>query len=603
MANQIITSATSINTGTGSAIANSDASNNLIIAPGAWVITSDSGAFTPAIDFTSVSGVSAVLNIDGYVAAASEPVIVISGQSLAYVTIGSTGVITGPGGGTGARALYLDVSSAAIVANAGSIYGDIQSLGAGSLNLDNEGLIFGRVIGSAAQDVIDNYGRITSDVDLGDGNNFLTNGPDARIYRYFGGAGGDFITNSGLIEQTVYLVDFGNMSTAANGLTNGVGGIILGSVFGDAGIENIDNYGYILQLNLDDGASGINNYAGASIAQGIFAGADNDSLLNDGRIGASVSLGGGSNSVTNTGIIVGGVSASAAGSLVVSNTGSIGGIFGGDVVDAYYGADGRLTGAALLGGGADFFLGGAGAEAVFGGLGVDEIDLGGGDDRFYATDGGDGDEEIYGGGGSDTYDASGTDAAISIFLEEGTATSADVGADVLFDFENAVGSSGDDFLWGDGAANTLSGGDGADRLWGESGNDVVRGNDGADRLWGGLGRDKLYGGLGDGDADRFILRTLSESTVALSGRDFIYQFVSGVDDIDVSALDARTDVVGNNAFSFIGTGAFTGVSGQLRYAVANGVANVSGDVNGDRVADFMISIANVSSLSAGDFFL
>ena len=45
-------------------------------------------------------------------------------------------------------------------------------------------------------------------------------------------------------------------------------------------------------------------------------------------------------------------------------------------------------------------------------------------------------------------------------------------------------------------------------------------------------------------------------------------FVRGTDRIDLSAIDANPgDAGGNDAFTFIGTGAFTNVAGELRYEV------------------------------------
>lgn len=43
------------------------------------------------------------------------------------------------------------------------------------------------------------------------------------------------------------------------------------------------------------------------------------------------------------------------------------------------------------------------------------------------------------------------------------------------------------------------------------------------------------------------------------------------------------------AFEFIGTGAFAGSAGQLRYEQISGNC-VSGDFNGDSVADFMVRL-------------
>ena len=74
--------------------------------------------------------------------------------------------------------------------------------------------------------------------------------------------------------------------------------------------------------------------------------------------------------------------------------------------------------------------------------------------------------------------------------------------------------------------------------------------------------------------------------------------------IDLSAIDANTVLAGNQAFSFIGGGLYTGVAGQLRFAVTSpGVTTIAGDVNGDGVSDFHIRLDGVVGLQASDFVL
>ena len=80
----------------------------------------------------------------------------------------------------------------------------------------------------------------------------------------------------------------------------------------------------------------------------------------------------------------------------------------------------------------------------------------------------------------------------------------------------------------------------------------------------------------------------------------IRDFLRGTDKIDLSTIDADTDgTAGNQAFSFIGTGAFTGIDGQLRFN--NGL--LQGDVNGDTIAEFEVSIVGVTTMAANDFVL
>ncbi len=141
----------------------------------------------------------------------------------------------------------------------------------------------------------------------------------------------------------------------------------------------------------------------------------------------------------------------------------------------------------------------------------------------------------------------------------------------------------------------MVGGNGDDELdGGATGNDV---------LVGGLGQDSLGGG---GDADRSVYTGVADSTVAAA--DTIEDFnTSGGDIIDLSLIDANTAAAGDQAFAFIGTGAFTGIAGQLRYQQSGGDTFVQGDVNGDGVADFMIMLTGTLALtgsgSGSDFIL
>lgn len=152
--------------------------------------------------------------------------------------------------------------------------------------------------------------------------------------------------------------------------------------------------------------------------------------------------------------------------------------------------------------------------------------------------------------------------------------------------ENATGGSGSDVIVGNDVANRLMGGNGRDRLSGGSGNDKLVGDGGADRLDGGAGRDVFeFNGLTD-----------TGSTVATA--DVIAGFVSGADRIDLSTLDADAALAGNQAFTFIGAGAFAG-AGQVRFQ--GGVLYASTDA--DIYAEFVIELSGLSTLSAADLLL
>ncbi|MGO4386909.1 cadherin domain-containing protein [Microvirga sp. 2YAF29] len=169
------------------------------------------------------------------------------------------------------------------------------------------------------------------------------------------------------------------------------------------------------------------------------------------------------------------------------------------------------------------------------------------------------------------------------------------------ELEAKSGTARNDVLRGNIGRDKLSGGAGNDKLYGNGGNDQLLGGSGNDKLQGGLGADRLTGGSG---ADTFIFKSVAESTMGTSGRDTILDFSTRQKDkIDLSGIDANTTKAGNQAFLFIGTKAFGGRAGELRYEKAKSDTYIHGDVNGDKIADFTIHLDDRVNLSKGYFFL
>jgi serralysin len=143
--------------------------------------------------------------------------------------------------------------------------------------------------------------------------------------------------------------------------------------------------------------------------------------------------------------------------------------------------------------------------------------------------------------------------------------------------------------------------DGRFEILSGAGDDVLIGGAGADRLYGGLGADTLQG---NGGGDRFIYRSTAEST--LTAMDRILGFRAG-DVIDLSGIDAIAATAGNDAFTFIGAGAFLpGTAGQLRAWGVGANWMVEADVDGDGIADLVISVTlhdPAGALTASDFAL
>jgi len=147
----------------------------------------------------------------------------------------------------------------------------------------------------------------------------------------------------------------------------------------------------------------------------------------------------------------------------------------------------------------------------------------------------------------------------------------------------------------------LLGGSGDNRLFGGAGDDWLYGGGGADMLVGGAGLDSMTGGSG---ADQFAFNP-GDFTASLlpSQVDRITDFSrADGDKINLSPIDAITGG-SDNAFSFIGNAAFSGVAGQLRYDYAGGDTMVFGDINGDGIADFAIQLTGSFSLISSDFLL
>jgi serralysin len=91
---------------------------------------------------------------------------------------------------------------------------------------------------------------------------------------------------------------------------------------------------------------------------------------------------------------------------------------------------------------------------------------------------------------------------------------------------------------------------------------------------------------------------------AVGDADVISDFLrSDKDRISLTGVDANSNVAGDQNFAFIGSSAFTGAAGQLRFERSGSNTMVFGDTNGDKLADFAIQLVGNVSLTAGDFLL
>ncbi|MGL4964812.1 MAG: calcium-binding protein [Inquilinus sp.] len=222
------------------------------------------------------------------------------------------------------------------------------------------------------------------------------------------------------------------------------------------------------------------------------------------------------------------------------------------------------------GGDADTLIGNAGANTLTGNAGADLLSGGDGNDVLR---GGAGMDVLDGGNGVDfvTYTEGGV--AVTVNLATGVGSGGNAQGDSYGSIENVNGSTGNDTIIGNASANVLNG-------------------------W--AGKDTLTGG---GGADHFAFSSIAHSVVgANADRITDFSHAQG-DQVDLSAIDANTAVSGDQAFTFIGTAAYSDNAGELRYSVVGAVTTIAGDVNGDGTSDFHIQLTGAIGLVAGDFVL
>jgi Ca2+-binding RTX toxin-like protein len=334
-------------------------------------------------------------------------------------------------------------------------------------------------------------------------------------------------------------------------------------------------------------------------------------------------------------------------------------IAGGEGLDTLRGGDGN-----------DRIFGGAGNDLLFGDVGADTLQGDAGDDRFYVDETGDRVIEAVG-GGSDRVLASANWSLASGQEIELITTTTTLGTSAISLFGNEfdqrlIGNAGVNQLNGRGGADRLEGlggndvyyvdnvddlvfetaGNGSDRLLsfvsytiaagqemelittndvrgaaainltgneisqriigndgvnvlrGLGGVDTLEGFGGADVLEGGIGADTLTGGLG---ADRFAFTALGQGT------DVIRDFVSGLDDVQLtgSAFGLATGALAASAFVANATG-FTSTAQRLWYNTATDVLRF--DSNGSAAGGTVQTFASFSTtptmvMTAADFVI
>ncbi|MGO4127140.1 calcium-binding protein [Inquilinus sp. YAF38] len=431
--------------------------------------------------------------------------------------------------------------------------------------------------------------------------NALSGGDGADILN--GGAGADKLDGGVGTDRAEYA---GSQSGVTVNIASNVntGGDAAGDVL--TGIENLGGSAFNDTLT----GNGSNNSLWGHDGNDVLAGAAGNDVLNgeagadtlQGGDGDDTLVGGAGADVLNGGAGNDTASYSAAAAAVVLGLAS-GGTGGEAAGDSFVGVE-NVIGSAfddlILGdAGANSLSGLAGADRLYGGLGNDTVNGGGGDDSLYGEggsdtlDGGDGNDALVGGigadvlvggAGMDVVNYASSTAGVTVNLTTSAGSGGEAAGDSYSGVENALGSAQSD---------TITGNSGANAFWGMDGNDVLVGAGGADILKGGTG------------SDIFVYKALGDSTVAVAGRDTIYDFSHGeADRIDLGAIDADGNAGnGDTSFTFLGGGAFTGAGHELRVAISGGLQVVQADLNGDKVADMSIVVVSATTLQAGDFVL
>lgn len=472
-----------------------------------------------------------------------------------------------------------------------------------------------------------------------------------------GGGGADTMAGGG--GDDTYFVD--NTADVVVELTNDGEDTIMSAVSYTAS-ANVENLILIGSTQISATGNALDNVLNGNSANNAMSGLDGSDILSGGNgndtmvggIGNDILIGGNGNDYIDGGADIDTVNyRRATGSITVNltlltaqTTGA-----GLDTILGIENVDGSNTGNDVLtgNGAANRLSGLGGSDSLFGGGGADVL-LGGEGQDYLA--GGAGDDRIDGGNGNDIVAFQFVAANITVDLSQLGAQNTGEGFDTIRNIETIYGSeTGNDSLTGDyqsnglyglGGNDTIAGGDGADTLDGGAGTDTVSyaaalddvvvsllrssatddfgtqdtliafeaiiggafddtlGGAASDNvIEGGLGRDVIRG---NGGNDTFFYRAVSDSGLSSTSRDLILDW-SALDKINLASIDANTVTAGDQAFTFIGTAAYSSVAGQLRQQTVSGQVLIEGDIDGNGISDFSIAIKGAFVFAAADFVL
>jgi len=558
-----------------------------------------------------------------------------TGNDTYYVdNAGDTVTELGNGGTDIVRTTLATYVLAANVENLTGEAGVYQTLiGNASSNTITAGAAGGTLTGNAGDDSL--VGGIGNDLLVGGaGGDSMVGGLGDDIYvvdsytdYVFEGVNGGIDTIRTTLTWTLG-ADFENLTlldgTNADGTGNALNNIITGNktanilsglagndtLSGGVGDDVLNGGDDVDTLSGDHGDDTLNGDAGNDI---LYGGVGNDIL--SGGAGADAMYGGLGNDtyiVTENGdsaddvagggydIIISTAAITTMGLYIEEASLSVGGtVFGNSIANTIYGAGGDDT---LYGNaGNDILWGQGGIDYLSGGDGDDKLDGGADDDQLFGNNGNDtlysgsGFDTLNGGLGNDTFVITSTSSGAVII--EGVGEGIDTVQSALSHFlaanvENltltgsadidGIGNELANAMVGNTGANFLSGGAGNDRIDGGAGNDIISGDAGNDRLVGGAGADSFVFTNDDVQLSSALLAKFTDTIVDFS-------FADG-DTIDLSAIDANSIDVGDQAFSLVTSFNRTAGQATLTYNAGSNVTLLQLDIDGDGKSDLTVSV-------------
>lgn len=566
------------------------------------------------------------------------------GSSGTVNNIGASASISGDRHGVnGGENTTLTVNNGTSFADAGTITGRNGS----GVGLDGSGTVtnYGTITGMFTAGV-DNHGDTPGEedggepdgVDDGDGDGVDID-LQATIFNYgliqalgAGGTGSDGLPNTsdGIAAGGGYIYNSGTITSVDRGIliddSSQGDAFYRTTIVNDGGtIEGQGSVGINIVSSLDDTITNSGTISGGDGRAIVFGSGANSLIIEDGSVINGTSDGGAGVDLLDYSGYTTGVTVNLANGLATGT----GGVLNFENVIGTAVAD-RIVGDAAV----NVLEGGDGDDLLNGGAGADTMAGGAGDDRYYVDDvndvvtelsgqgdkdmvhtsvdytlgdnverikvygttdglaltGNDLDNFLFGGAGDDTLTGGNGDDRYHVASGDVIVEDVDGGTDIVFTSGDYTLSDNLEQLRADAGAIGL-------KLTGNSGDNVIRGGDGADTLTGGGGRDVLVGGAG---ADVFRFADASDSVIGTT--DVIRDFISGVDLIDLSGIDAVTGG-SDDPFAFVGTDAFSGVAGELRFENVGLNTRVEADLDGDGRTDFRFVLTGTQTLQDTDFLL